>query len=307
MSTRAIPVLSFQEGLRHRLRDLAQHAEDLQRFPDDRRLRERTGYSALHTARYVSELVYRSTHGVEDVAPGLRGLEALPMSLGQMRTLLREVRTNQASTDAMTAMQVALTNRDDPHEVATSAAMAGWLLLGARELGGVMSAWQLPTIFFDLMSWSEHIDFNQFILDHAQALYQPSADAAAAEYGLPNRDFLLAGSIGNIAKACYRAVAETKDAEERMGYSDRGDTAMHDIEETFSKTTRDELWFPTMRAMRAACAGVVGRQDEERAFWLSLDADARSNIVRQVRKTEPSEALVSRVEESCSYFERALR
>ena len=38
-------------------------------------------------------------------------------------------------------------------------------------------------------------------------------------------------SVGNIAKACYRAVVESKVADERMAFSDRGDTAMLDIEE----------------------------------------------------------------------------
>lgn len=299
-----LPVQSFQEGLQSHLQDLALHSKEYQRWPDDRRLREKTGYAALHTARYVAELVYRATHGVEDVAPGLRGLEALPTSLGQVRTLLREVRTNRVSTDAVTAMQVALANRDEPQEVARSCAMAGWLLLGPRDLGGVMCAWQLPTIFFDAMPWSEHVKFNQFIHDQSKKLYRQSADAAAAEFGLPNLDYLLAGSIGNIAKACYRAVAEAGDSEKRMMFSDRGDTAMNDIEETFSKMTRDELLFPTMRAMRAACAGLVGRRAEERKFWASMDAKARADVVDQVRRIEPCQELVSRVEESAVNFKR---
>lgn len=302
MSNSSLPVLSFQEGLCHRLRDLSQHADEFRQWPDDRRLRERTGYSALHTARYVAELVYRATHGVEDVAPGLRGVEVTPASLGQMQTLLRDVRARQAGRDALDAMRVALTNREHPHEVAASSAMAAWLLLGRHELGGVMSAWQLPTIFFDAMPWSDHIKFNQFVYDQASQLYRPSADAAAAEYGLPNIDFLLAGSVGNIAKACYRAVAEADDDEERMAFSDRGDTAMLDIENTFSKATREELLFPTMRAMRAACAGIIGRRDVEREFWTKLNAEERARIVREVRRIEPSKALANRVEESSSNF-----
>lgn len=303
---------SIPQTLDKRLVTLGDLEERLSRFPHDPLVREEAGYAAVHAGRQAAELYFQACHGVQDVAPGLKGETSYSTSQVLLKDLLRQILSDDSAMhlDPIRELAIALRGDRDPLSIGVASMGASVALLGLKSFGGVFGAWQMNVLAFDSMTWREHVSFNERILGLADGVHLESAQSAATLYNLPGITYLRSGSFANIAKAYFREIVTTDDRAQQRKAFEGAQTALASIEETVSdcEQTREALFMDTKYAMETACREVIdGDGTNASEFWMVRDALEVESLVESVRQLEPCRELVDAVATSARLSGRACK
>lgn len=278
--------------------------EEFARCPHDEETRLDAGYAALHAARFATELFNYQARGVKDIAPGVTEHEPYEESKDTLRRLLRKVMTDDLRLDPLEDYAKALRSEPEPFTVAVAASGAAVSLLGTKEYGGVMAAWQLDTIALTEMQWTDHVRFNRVIREDLDKISVGSAIAAALRYNLPEPDFIQIGARGNSLKAILRALATSDfgsvDVASLVEPFESALELMRQIE-TFESSQKPEYLVETMRAMIAGVDTILNRRELSQVYWDAKSLDERNQIVAKVKEIEYCEELVKLVAQSANH------
>ena len=283
---------------RDQIERLGRLEPELRAFPHDTSLRIEAGYAALHAAREVAEAIFRRDTGRTDIAPGLAGPESLDRSQELFNDFVAQVMADRIELDPLAEMAVILAAPKTLRALGRATTGACVALLGLHEYGGVFGAWQLQILAFNRLTWQEHVAFNERILADARRIRPVSAIEMAERYSLPPLAYVRAGSIGNILKASYRAIATNAAAASEWDASDVAERAYVALEKDTPDDTKGDLLMDTMRAMRAAIAEHLDSSTTAHTFWARVDNP--EGVLTDLRRIEPSAALVRLVEESAA-------
>ena len=286
---------------------LRNYVDRLKHQPSDRQLLVEAGYLVVHISRIATELYFRDRTEVEDVAPGIEVYELgdpdhkrvrqhVAETLDALNRLLREILCDEMifdQDDPLCRLAVSLKQRlpdsgqVDWYEIAHSAIDASYALLGNHEYGGLFAFWQLSTLGYERLNWRDQRELNTLLLTKTRQLDRSRANAAANRYKLPGVEYLEAGCHGNIAKAGYRAFAESE-GEDMVARS------VANEEMDFLRELRTDvtclLEFPTMIAMASAC-----HEDELWSPDPPFMGSQAEELLERLKEIEPCKKLVHRV------------
>lgn len=260
------------------------------------------GYAAMHLSRDATEIVHRELHEVADIAPGLRGREIYGETLDQAREYLRasmlKVPSKRGSPKekigAVAKLVQALREGAHAFRQAVLAKEVAILLLGPNRLGGVYAEWQTNTLGVGLLTWQEQESLNRRILGMARALDPKMAHVDAEREELPPVKYIEVGCFGNIAKACFRALADDAlDGFAAEQVMEIGSHALHSIERevAIDPDQYAEYKVATMYAMEAALREHLKIASAAETFWARVGSAKAGEIVGDVLRIEPSRRL----------------
>ncbi len=282
--------MSLPEAMLDGLQRLTEVYSQRLRYPHDDTLRIRLGYLCAIAGRQAATEVYRLTNQIDSITPGLPQTDKRGEVTSSLLTFLRQVMSGEILRDPDDPLLRLMTNlqRDrNLFSVGESAIRSAVALLRLTEYGGVLAAWQLQALAFNLMSWADHVAFNERILEYARGLCPESAWEAARKYELPGPDYLEAGCLGNIVNASYRvALLHPGDARGQAARA-RGDRALEEVEKRSSPELKKTMLLGCLQVTRAACAAVCGDGEAARRHWDSVARADLPRILDDIARTEP--------------------
>ena len=263
---------------------------------------EEAGYAAVHLTRYATEIVFQELHKVEDIAPGLKDERIYGVTFKQAREYLRAsmlTASKKGSPKERTMLSVAtllecLKLKAHAFRLAVLAKEVAILLLGPDRLGGVYAEWQTSTLGVGLLSWQEQESLNRRILGRARSLDNRQASRDGGKFDLPPVKYIEVGCYGNIAKACFRAVAdETLEGLSAEQVAEIGSQMLRSSEREIAIDPDQyaEYLVATMYAMEAAIREHLGDANFAKTFWERLEPVKAADVVQDVLRIEPSQGL----------------
>ena len=262
---------------------------------------EEAGYSSVHVARLKTESVFQELHDVSDIAPGLKDERIYGVTFEQARRYLREGMAQipekgspkERTMLAVAKLAEAIRQPSNSFQLAVLSKEVSILLLGPNRLGGVYAEWQTSTLGVGLLSWEEQERLNRRVLGMTRNLDPQQANSDAETFELPNINFVEVGCYGNIAKACFRAIAD----DELCGFTpdqvlEIGSQSLVRIErEVALDPDQYAEYIPPMYAMEAVLAERIDASKSAEAFWERLPKSRAMQIIDHIKGKEPSEEL----------------
>lgn len=264
--------------------------------------REEVGYAVVDVARQATETVFQELHNVRDVAPGLKGDRAYGIGVQEAREYLRaslfhatvKGSPRERVKLALRTLRDAIREKHHVFRVAVLSKEAAILLLGLDRLGGVYAEWQASALGVGLLTWQEQESLNRHVLGKVRALDRAQARLDAEKYELPPFNYIEGGCFRNIAKACFRAVADGElDDFSPEQVTDIGSHALQSMqrEVAINPEQDEEYMVPTMYAIEAALRENLGDIRFAKTFWERLESGKASKVVADVLRIEPSRRL----------------
>jgi hypothetical protein len=269
------------------------------RYPHDDTLRTELGYLCAQLGRRMATDVYELLTRVDAVAPGqLPGADPTRVAV-PLRAFLREVMSGDIARDPdypLLQLMTALRTGGNVFTVGEAAVRSAVALLGLKEFGGVFAAWQLQAIGFTLMTWDDHVSFNERILEYIHRdICRESAARRADEYLLPGLDYLVAGCRGNVVNASYRIALTDPTPGRRDAARAVGDQYLDELERSTTPAMKQTLLLGGLQVTRAACAAALGDATTADRHWSAIPPKEVPQILIDLERTEPCVPVRERV------------
>ena len=271
---------------------------------------EEAGYAAVHVARRATEDAFRELHQKRDLAPGLKESRPLyGLTLAEARRYLREGMAQAPPDDspqqraliAVAKLSEALRDSHNDFVLAVKAKEVAVLLLGPHRLGGLYAEWQTSTLGVGLLTWGEQHRLNLRILKKVRELDPDESHHDAEKYELPPAGWIEVGCHINIARSCFRAVADQNTGDPSPEVVLKvGAEALRAIEGYVASDPQqyEDYEIAVLEAMESALRDHLGLYNPKKDFWNHLRKETVAETLERIKASEPYEVLCQIVFES---------